>query len=239
MRFTAIHGAFALCTLAIATLPTLALAEFAGGRVGVSHSLLTSESDYAKSSIDGQVQWNFGSRFLMQTDLGYSGLHALDENALTMTNHLGMTFNDGSAAGIFYGWDRIEGSEDFWGAEYARSIGAAQMDAYIAVVDEPGSNGTMAGIAARMPVADAVGMGISVDHISSNGVADATRFGIGADYMLGNATMLKGEIGRVSADDSAASIDETYLKLGVDFKFGPNGGATFGSRSLLSALPGL
>lgn len=239
MRFTAFSGAFALCSLAIVTLPTAAQAEFAGGRLGVSHSVLTSDSDYAKSAIDGQVQWNFGSRFLMQTDLGYSGLHALDENALTMTNHLGMSFNDGSAAGIFYGWDRIEGSEDFWGAEYARSIGAAQMDAYIAVVDEPGSNGTMAGIAARMPVADAVGMGISVDHLSSNGVADATRFGIGADYMLGSATMLKGEIGRVSADDSAASIDETYLKLGVDFKFGPNGGTTFGSRSLLSALPGL
>lgn len=239
MRISAFAGTFALCTLSIATLPSIAQAEFAGGRVGVSHSVLTSDSDYAKSTIDGQIQWNFGSRFLMQTDLGYSGLHALDENALTMTNHLGMTFNDGSAAGIFYGWDRIEGSEDFWGAEYARSIGAAQMDAYIAVVDEPGSNGTMAGIAARMPVADAIGMGLSIDHISSNGVADATRFGIGADYMLGSATTLKGEIGRVSADDTSNSIDETYLKLGVDFKFGQNGGATFGARSLLSSLPGL
>lgn len=239
MRFIAANSATALCSLVLLAAPMPAQAEFAGGRVGVSHSVLPSESDFAKSSIDGQLEWRFGSRFLMQTDLGYTGLHALDENALTMTNHLGLTFNDGSAAALFYGWDKISGSEDFWGAEYARSIGAAQVDAYIAVVDEPGSNGTMAGLAARMPVADAIGMGISVDHLSSNGLADATRFGIGADYMLGSATMLKGEIGRMSADDSTSSVDETYLKLGVDFKFGANGGTTFGARSLLSSLPGL
>ena len=234
MRFTVFAGVFALSAL-----PFAAQAEFAGGRVGVSHSFLTSETDFAKSSIDGQIEWTFGSRFLIQTDLGYSGLHALDENALNMTNHLGMSFGDGSAVGLFYGWDKIEGSEDFWGAEYARTLGAAQVEAYLGAVDEPGSNGTIAGIAARIPVADAFGMGVSVDHISSHGVADATRFGIGADYMLGSATMLKGEIGRMSADDSAASIDETYLKLGVDFKFGPNGGTTFGTRSLFNALPGL
>lgn len=239
MRFSAFAGAFALCALPLSAMPTAALAEFAGGRVGVGHSFHLGATDEAKSSIDGQFEWAFGTNFRMQSDIGYSGLHALDDTALNLTNHLGWTLANGGTIGAFYGWDKISGTEDFYGVEYAGAVGTADLDTYIAMIDEPGSNGTMAGIAARMPMNDALGLGASLDYMKSAGVVDATRLGVTADYMLGAATQLKGELGRVSADDAGGSVSETYLKLGVDFKFGANGGPTFGTRSLLNVLPGL
>ena len=244
MRFPFFRSAVALCALpfaalAFAAIPFAASAEFAGGRVGVSHSFHLGDTSEAKSGLDGQFEWAFGSSFRMQTDIGYSGLHALDDKALNLTNHLGFTLANGGTLGAFYGWDRISGTEDFFGLEYAGDVGAARIDSYVAMIDEPGSNGRMAGIAARMQMNDAMGLGASIDYMKSDGVADATRFGLSADYMLGASSRVKGELGRVSADDAGGSVDETYLKLGVDFKFGANGGPSFGTRSLLNALPGL
>lgn len=236
MRFSLLAGA----ALACIALPFTAQAEFVGGRAGLSHSAMTGDGDAAKSSADVQLEWAFGQSFSTQTDLGLSGLHALDDNALNFTTHLNWTFANGGTAGLFYGWDKVVGTEDFYGLEYATAIGSTDVEAYIAMIDEPGSNGTMAGVTGRMAMNDRFGLGGSLDYMKSNGVVDGTRIGLNGDYTLGAATRLTGEVGRVNADDSAGNtMNDTYLKLGVDFAFGQKGGVSFGQRSLFSILPGL
>ncbi|WP_151717794.1 hypothetical protein [Gemmobacter serpentinus] len=236
MRISLLAGAVLACT----TLPFAAQAEFVGGRAGLSHSAFTGDSDRAKSSADVQLEWAFGQSFSTQTDLGLSGLHALDDTALNFTTHLNWTFANGGTAGLFYGWDKVVGTEDFYGLEYATMVGNTHVDGYIAMIDEVGSNGTMAGVAGRMAMNDRFGLGASVDYMKSNGVVDGTRIGLNGDYAMGEATKLTGEIGRVSADDTAGNrVSDTYLKLGVDFAFGQKPGVSFGKRSLFNILPGL
>lgn len=232
-RFTAALAVFAI-------LPGIAKAEFLGGRAEVSHSMFVNDGSLAKSTAGVQLEWGFGPGFVTQTDLSLSGLHALDDTALNITTHLGWSFGEMGTASLFYGWDKVVGSEDFYGLEYARALGGTEVEGFVAIIDEPGSNGTMAGLSGRMAMNDRVGLGASVDYMSSDNLADGTRIGLNGDYTLGASTRLRGELGRVNADDNAGnSVNETYVKLGVDFRFGQKGGTSFGTRSLFNFLPGM
>lgn len=229
----AVTAALAMATVLVAT---AAKAEFLGGVAGVSHSLFVSETDMAKSSAGVRLEWGFGQRLSTQLDASYTGLHALDDNALNLTGHIGWDMGIGTA-GLFYGWDKMASTRDFYGAEYAGRVAAADLEGYLARVD---GEGTMFGLSARVPVNARLGLGGSLDYMNADGMADGTRIGVAGDYALGLATRLSGEIGHFSGDDNDGnSMNEAYVRLGVDFLFGAQGGTTFGSRSLFNFAPGL
>lgn len=229
-----------LAAFVAAALPAAAHAEFVGGRAAVAHSTFVDDTSMAKSTAEGAVEFSFGS-FGLQTDLGVSGLNALSETATNMTTHAIWNFSPDAAAGLYYGADYMGGAgEDFLGVEYARRIGDAKIEAYIAGTNSDAGDATLVGIAGSTPVGfSGLDMGLSVDHASVQGGNSATKVGLTGGYALGESTRLVGEIGSVGGAVGASETSGPYVKLGVDFRFGANHGTTFGTRSVFSALPGL
>lgn len=234
MSFTRLAGLAG----ALALLPLTAQAEFAGGRATLSHSTFTEDTDLAKSTAAARLEWDYG-RFGYQLDLGLSGLHALDDTALNFTSHLVYHLNTGASVGLFYGWDKVVGSEDFFGVELASEVGRVEVEGYVAMIDQTGSNGTLLGLSGHMPLNERFGLGLSLDHINADTLADATRLGLSGDYAVGEKTRLFAEVGLVDGDDGKTSISDPYVKLGADFSFGAKGDTSFGSRSIFNFIPGL
>ncbi|MEH7828132.1 hypothetical protein [Gemmobacter denitrificans] len=222
----------------MALLPTAAHAEFVGGSLSLSHSAFVDDTDEAKSAARGSFDFQWG-QFGLQSDLGIAGLHALDRTNKNITTHGYYSFAPGQAAGLFYSVD-IQGSsgEGVLGAEYTQGIGATQVEAYLGR-STADTSATLAGFNVAMPVgAGGLEMGLDVDFASVDGGSSATKYGVTGVWALGDSTRFIGEVGAVAGRYGTTNPDGAYVKLGVDFRFGANGGATFGERSILNAFPG-
>lgn len=230
-------GSLALCAL----LPLAAQAEFIGGRAAVSHSAFVDDRDFAKSSAQGAAEFSFGNNFGLQADAGVAGLNALDDTAMTLTGHAIWTFAPGSAAGLFYGSDLMRGPDhDVYGAEYAGFLGQAKVEGYVARSESTVGDANLIGLSGSMPVGMAgLDMGLSLDHAAFSGAGSATRLGLTGAYAIGESTRLTGELGSVGGGVGDAALSGPYVKLGIDFRFGANGGTTFGSRSVFNVSPGM
>ncbi|GGO32119.1 hypothetical protein GCM10010991_19130 [Gemmobacter aquaticus] len=232
----------ALTSALIALMAPTAQAEMIGGRVGLEYSAFTDDTDYAKAGIEGALQFGLTPMFSVQTDLGLHRLNEVGETAITGTLH-GIADIDGmSSAGAFLGVDSFAGSSvRHIGLEYGREVGMGSMEGYLQYADRADSDGFVLGVSGEMPVMDdTIWVGGRLDHADLDSDLSMTRYGINGSYRFGTGSSASVELGALSGDADLLGDDaEVYVRLGLDFRFGPKNGTDFGPRGLTQLLPGL
>ncbi|MCE6949989.1 hypothetical protein LAZ40_05115 [Cereibacter sphaeroides] len=225
--------------LAAAVAATPAIAEMTGATVDFGHSAFTEDSDIAKTSLGGSVDFAFGPSFGVQGDLGYSRLHGIDDDATSGALHGLFYVNPETALGIFYGIEDVAGdSVDFYGFEVGQRSDTFDVEAHVGRADNSGLTGSMMGLEGSVLLSGSFGLGGKIQHLDIEGL-DTTRFGLTGDYTLPNGLALTAEVGALDADDLGLDGSEPYVGIGARFDFGPNRGTMFSRRSLLSVTPGL
>lgn len=232
----------ALTTALFALGTPMAQAEMIGGRVGLAYSAFTDDSDYAKTGIEGALQFGVSPVISVQTDLGINRLHEAGETALTGTLHGIADLDGASAAGAFLGVDSFAGSSvRHIGLEYGREVGLGSMEGYLQYAERADSDGVVLGLSGEMPVMDdTIWVGGRLDHADLDSDLSLTRYGINGSYRFGTGSSASVELGALSGDADLLGDDaEVYVRLGLDFRFGAKTGTDFGPRGLTQLLPGL
>ncbi|MFT7058396.1 MAG: hypothetical protein ACJASV_000896 [Pseudorhodobacter sp.] len=233
---------FVLLAAAAATFsPLIAHAEITGGQLTLSHSAFTDDTDLSKTSLEGSMEFGFNRDVSIQGDLSFSQFNTSDLDITNIAAHGIYHLNETTSLGLFLARDEVsDGSADFVGLEAGHEAGALDLEGYLAIGDNEGTDGTIIGISGRHAMSDTVGFGASLDHGNFDNVLEVTRYSIDADYSFTPTTSLSAELGYTNFSVSTlGSATEPYVKLGATIKFGAKRGSTFGKRSITNLLPGL
>lgn len=210
-----------------------------GGDIGLSYSAFTEDTDFAKTSLAGSLEFGMNRQFAVQGDLGYHGFHFIDESATTIGLHGIYHLSDESSLGLFVGQERFMGeSQDFYGVEFGHEFQNFDVELYVGEGESAGDTGTAYGFSGRYAANDVFGLGIAYDRIDL-GVASANRIGLKGDLALGSNTVVTAEYGTVDGSIGGLSASEGYFGVGVRMAFGAERGATFDRRGIARLIPGL
>ncbi len=218
-----------------------AYAQMTGGSVGLSRSFFISETDIAKTTLDGSLEFGLSPNFALQGDLSLNHLKAVDETLTNATMHAIFHAGEATAVGGFLGFDTIEGdSSTIYGAEARlKPSDPILVEGYIGRNENRGDRVTQLGASGSFAMNRQVSFGTRFDYGDFNDGGSATRFAISTDFNVTPNATLTAELGQLDSKAFAFGGNEAYLKLGGRINFGRNGGATFGMRSLANLIPGL
>jgi hypothetical protein len=234
-----------LATAALAAiLPLSATAfEMTGATVGLSYGQLTDETDLDRVDLGGAVEFGFSQNFAVQADLGFAQFGASDLDLTSLALHGIWHASDVSSLGLFLGRDTAEigpddASQSFLGIEVGYGEGGFDAEAFFAVADTDGGNGTAAGVTLDWGITPVIGLGLTVDRLSGDDI-DLTALALRGSYDVTPQAELYAEVGTMDVDVGGLSADSTFIGIGAEVNFGAARGATFDRRSLLGAIPGL
>lgn len=210
-----------------------------GGRINLAYSEFTSDTSFAKATLDGSMELGFGQNIGLQMDLGLNAFNAANEQGTNVGLHGLYHVDQTTSLGAFYSVDTVEGTNtSLYGVEAGHSFGDGGVDGYLGQSSGDGSTATIFGLNGTVRFSD-FGIGASLDYTSVENVS-LTRIGIQGSCRIGDMSKIYVEVGQLHGDIDGFGLDsESYVKLGATFNLGPKHGTTFGSRSLFNLIPGL
>lgn len=219
--------------LALITLmPAMAAAQgFDGAYISAETLGYSSDSNFGQTTYSGGAQVSFGPGIAISGDFTTYGFKATGGDATSFTAHGSYAINPITAVGLFYGGDSFDGDgTTFYGAEGQTSFAGATIEAFLGQAEGDVAEGAMYGLSGQFVFG---AIGISADLARLDDAIATERLSLAGEWHMGLGPMLYAEWGTVSG-----ATNEDYIALGVRIGIGPNGGTTFGPRSVFEIAPG-
>ncbi|NCQ36414.1 hypothetical protein GW813_15360, partial [bacterium] len=210
-------------------------AAFAQGFTGAELSgqaLAFSETnDIGQTAYRAAAEFGITRGIGVAADLGYYGFPVLGSNETSLGLHGVYGLNNDLALGMFYTRDSLDGgSVDSYGIEGATSVVGAQVEGYFGMIDGLTGGNAMFGVSGSYDITPAISATAGFGAISGDN--SRNRASIGGQYQISGGPAVFAELGRLTeAGDSSG-----FLSLGASIAIGPQGGTTFGSRSIYDIL---
>ncbi|SMX31773.1 hypothetical protein [Actibacterium lipolyticum] len=214
--------------------PAAAL-ELNGGEVQLGYSTFPEETDLSRTALQGSVEIGFTQKFAAQLDLSHFNFDFANEDGQNVTLHAIYNVGPVVSVGAFYGMDKVADADlDFYGIEGGSQTQVFDTEAYLGYLDGD-NDGTLVGLYGRFAVSENWGLSASYDLADIDGGSDVSRYAFTVDYRMAQGIELFGQVGSVEIGDDA----EAYVGIGAKYRFGADGGVTFGRRGFLEQIPGL
>ncbi|MCP4819811.1 MAG: hypothetical protein GY883_11530 [Shimia sp.] len=221
-----------------------AAAEFTGGEIQLSYSQFAQDQGgltLSKTSLDTSVEYGFSRNVGMQFDLGTKYYGASSSSGYAVAMHGQYHVNDNATLGVFIGQDGFSsGTVMFAGVEAGIETNRMSLEAFAMSDIEDNSNGRILGLSADY---DINGIWKVTGNLESGnyggGNAEISRYSVGVRYETGSRFAFTADIGAARGVSLGVSSNDTFFAIGGQWTMGTKRGTTFGSRSLLSPIPGL
>lgn len=212
--------------------------DLTGGSVGIGYSGYTSNllKNVDKTTLDGQIELNFGGLVSVQADLGFANFGFNDGEGHNIALHGIYELGMDTYVGAYLGRDKIDGeSATITGVEIAHAMGPVGLEGYLSYADDNSFNGLVGGAHATYDLSNSLDLGVRWDRANIDAF-DLTRVSLTGEYEMPSGIALTGEVGSAKYNGSGS---EPFFGIGAKMNFGTNGGTTFRDRSLLDLVPGL
>jgi hypothetical protein len=208
--------------------------SFSGAELRLDATIADNGNSLGHTGFGGGIEAEVFRGLGVAADLSYRGFSAFDADARNGTLHLFYRLPGIATIGVFAGQETQDGagSSTTTGIEAQGSIGPALVEAYVLNAEGDLAAGSALGLSGSMDVTPAIAAFASFD--SASFATDSDRIAIGASYRFERGARLSAEIGRLTDDGSAG----TFLSITASVAVGPQGGLTFGDRSLGRLRPG-
>ncbi len=204
---------------------------FTGAELSAQALAFSDSNDLGQTAYRAAAEFGITGSIGVAADLGYHGFPVLGTNETSLGLHGVYGLGGDLALGLFYTRDSLgNGTVESYGLEGATSLGGAQVEGYLAMVDGLAGGNAMLGVTGSYDLSQAFAATAGFATIS--GDTNRNRASIGAEYRLANGPAVFAELGRITDEGDSAS----YLSLGASIAIGAQGGTTFGSRSIYGIL---
>jgi hypothetical protein len=224
-----------LASLALALMASQGAAQgFLGAELSGEFGIQTEDSDLSRTIYGGGVEFGITPQIAIGATFTDYGFSLTEDREQTLTLHGSYRLASGITAGLFYGTGTL-GDDDVTtlGVEGATSLSGIGIEAYVGQVDVEGETGTILGAEATYALGQAFSLQGSFDRVATDEAI--SRIAIGGAYRFQGGPQIFAEIGQFGGDVDDAS---PYVSVGARIGLGPNGGVTFGDRSLLNISSG-
>lgn len=209
-----------------------------GGKLGVTETRFGDGEDDSKTAYDGQIELGFDETFALQLDTGIASYDAHGWDSRYMLLHGFFHVTPETSVGLFLGRETFEDKTfTLTGAEIDYQQGKWDLEAYVAKARTNGYtydtfpadvSGTVFGARADYDITSNAQLGLRFDR-SNIEYNPLKRVALTAEYRLPAGLALTGEIGKYGFDSRPS---ESFVSLGLEFKFGKNGDVTYHERNL-------
>lgn len=208
--------------------PGLAAAQgFTGAELSVETSLTSDIQDIGTAIYGGALEFGLLQRIGVAADISGIGYGAFGSDARNATLRGIYQLGDATALGFFVGQERYDTFDtNFYGFEGVTNLGVARVEAYLLQTDGGPQDGNVLGVSGAYDFSASISAIGSLDVASMD--SQARRIAIGGEYRLSGGPAVFAEVGQMNTGDE----DEAFVSIGARIGIGPQGGTTFGRRSI-------
>lgn len=234
-----------LSTALVAVGATTSVAQgFTGAELGLEYQSFN-DFDETTTAYFGGAEFSIVPQFAVAADLSFYSNSASDDDANNFTLHAIYKFGGPrSGVGLFIGQDSIdEGDLDVLGVEAAFDFGQGHAEGFFGSAEPENDDADITFIGAEFEydLGNNVGVVGGFDRFDLDVASEEftiTTIEIGGSYMVADMVSIFAKLGSIELDGGdLGSEDDTYISIGAEIGFGPDGGLTFSPRSIFSSAP--
>lgn len=231
-------AAIAAAVLAVVGTPAVAQ-SVTGGELSIEYSVPTDGSDFGGTTYSGGLEVGITRQFALGIDVSGYRPDNIDTDFSSATLHGVYHLSDVASAGLFFGQDYTDGaSTNVYGLEGGAEVGnGIVVGGYLGKIDGDASDGTLFGVDGAYALQNGFSVVGDFDLADSDG-ATIRQIALGGEYTMQAGPSLYAKVGNLSAEEGAATSDQTFITLGAEVAFGAKRGTTFDQRSFFEILPG-